>query len=177
MALELKKKSSEEKKKTSTGQKNDAVLKIFDFFEKNPILKIVIPLLLFIILVVIFAFVIFGDKTLITDDLPSDVSGVSADVSDVVDVLPVDDKVEDKDILSLIEKDPLSPDVLSKAQYTGYTVGSSGLKTAILKISETDDLVLSLGETVGDSKWELVEITKDYVVFKAGDNTKKITRD
>ncbi len=177
MALEFKKKTGDGDGKSAVGgQKNDTMLKIMDFFEKNPILKIVIPFLLFIILVVIFATIIFGDKTLLNDNSPTKNTTANVGTSDMVDVLPEDSKIDDKDILSVIERDPLSPDVLSKAKYTGYTNGSSGLKTAIIQVADGDNIVLSLGDTVGDSKWELVEITKEYVTFKAGDNTKKLTR-
>jgi hypothetical protein len=80
-------------------------------------------------------------------------------------------------VLQIINKDPLSEDVLASAKYTGYASGSSGLKTALLEIGAKGDiLVLSIGETVGDSSWEVVEITQDHVLFKAGNTTKKLNR-
>ena len=83
--------------------------------------------------------------------------------------------IKDKVVIDLIDSDPLSPDILASAKYTGYVTGSSGLKTALIQIgSENDSLVLAVGETVGESDWELIEIAKDYVVFKAGETTKKI---
>ena len=42
--------------------------------------------------------------------------------------------------------------------------------------TKKDFLVLAIGETVGDSSWELIEITDDHVLFKAGDTTKKIKK-
>ena len=51
----------------------------------------------------------------------------------------------------------------------------SGLKTALIEIKD-DVLVLSIGETVGDSSWEVIEITEDHVLFKAGEATKRIKR-
>ncbi|MBQ5883127.1 MAG: hypothetical protein IIW72_01205, partial [Clostridia bacterium] len=64
---------------------------------------------------------------------------------------------------------------LAGAKYTGYATGSSGLKTALIEIKD-DVLVLSIGETVGDSSWEVIEITEDHVLFKAGEATKRIKR-
>lgn len=174
MALELTKKGNKEKKSAGGGQKNDAFLKIVQFFEKNPFLKIVIPVLLFIILAAIFFFVVFGDGVLTKGD---DVdTSVNTNVTNEVDVLPFDNKVKSADILDLIKKDPLSPDILASAKYTGFISGSSGLKTALIEIGGGDKLVLALGDTVDESEWEVTEISNDYVIFKAGAQTKKISK-
>ena len=105
-------------------------------------------------------------------ELPEDVTANS----NQVEVIPGNNVIKDKVIVDLIDSDPLSPDILASATYTGYVTGSSGLKTALVQIgSQGDNLVLAIGETVGDSDWELIEITKDYIVFKAGETTKKIS--
>lgn len=174
MALELPKLG---KKGDSSGggkAKPDIVLKITNFFDKNPMMKIIIPVILFVILVAVILFVILGDQILLQDnsELPPDVTANS----NQVEVIPGNNVIKDKVIVDLIDADPLSPDILSSAKYTGYVSGSSGLKTALIQIgSQNDSLVLAVGETVGDSDWELIEITKDYVVFKAGETTKKIS--
>ena len=78
--------------------------------------------------------------------------------------------------MELIDNDPLSPDILANASYTGSVVGSSGLKTALIQVGSGGDiLVLSTGETIGDSNWELIEIASDYVIFRAGEMTKKLS--
>ena len=169
MALELPKFTKKEKQ---SGAKDGITLKIADFFEKNPIMKIVIPVILFLVLVAIFILVIFGDGVL-TDDVNSDDIGTPQ--SNEVQVLPESNIIKDKEIAELIDNDPLSPDILAAATYTGSVVGSSGLKTALIQIgNEGDTLVLTIGETIGDSDWELKEIASDYVVFKAGKLTKKL---
>ena len=95
--------------------------------------------------------------------------------SNEVQVIPGNNIIKDKEIVSLIDKDPLSPDILASATYTGSVVGSSGLKTALIQVgSQGDVLVLCVGETVGDSDWELKEISSDYVIFRAGKLTKKL---
>lgn len=174
MALELPKFTKKQKNAGSAGgAKNDIVLKFMNFFEKNPFMKIIIPVLLFIILVAVFLFVIFGDGILMGDetDLTADVTGQTNEVQ----VIPGNNIINDKEIVELIDNDPLSQDILASAKYTGSVVGTSGLKTALIQIgTQGDRLVLSVGETVGDSSWELIEIADDYVVFKAGELTKKI---
>ncbi len=172
MALELPKFSKKEKT-VSTGSKNGLTLKFAQFFEKNPIMKIVIPVILFLILVAVFLLVVFGDGILTGKD---DTDSASTSVeSNEVQVIPGNNIIKDKEIISLIDEDPLSPDILANAAYTGSVTGSSGLKTALIHIGSSGDiLVLSMGETVGDSNWELIEISSDYVIFKAGEITKKI---
>lgn len=170
MALELPKFTKKEK---SSETKNGLTLQIANFFEKNPIMKFVIPIILFLILVAIFLFVVFGDGILMEDD-DSQLNNGSAQ-SNEVQVIPGNNIIKDKEIVKLIDNDPLSPDILASATYTGSVVGSSGLKTALIQVgSQGDMLVLTLGETVGDSNWELKEISSDYVIFKAGKTTKKI---
>jgi len=168
MALELPKFTKKEK----SSDKPDITLQIAQFFEKNPIMKIVIPVILFLILVAIFIFVIFGDGILTDDNI--DNAGTSTQ-SNEVQVIPGNNIIKDKEFVGLIDKDPLSPDILSSATYTGSVVGSSGLKTALIQVgSQGDILVLTVGETIGDSDWELKEIASDYVIFQAGKLTKKL---
>lgn len=170
MALELPKFTKKEK---APSDKPSVTLKVAQFFEKNPIMKILIPAILFLIIVAIFILVIFGDGILMDKD--DDASVDSSNQSNEVLVIPENDIIKDKEIVELIDNDPLSPDILASAKYTGSVVGSSGLKTALIHIgSQGDTLTLAVGETVGDSDWELKEIASDYVIFKAGELTKKI---
>lgn len=170
MALELPKLTKKEKQ---PGEKSQLALKVGQFFEKNPIMKIIIPVILFLILVAVFLLVIFGDGVL-TDNENADTTANSAGTNEV-QVVPGNNIIRDKEITKLIDNDPLSPDILATATYTGSVTGSSGLKTALIQIGTSGDtLVLSAGETIGDSDWELIEIYSDYVVFKAGNITKKL---
>ncbi len=169
MALELPKLTKKEKQ---SGDKNGITLQIARFFEKNPIMKIIIPVILFLILVAVFLLVVFGDGILMNaDDADVDTSVQSNEVQ----VIPGNNIIKDKEIVNLISNDPLSPDILASATYTGSVVGSSGLKTALIHVgSQGDVLVLCTGETIGDSDWELIEISSEYVIFRAGELTKKI---
>lgn len=177
MALELTRKSNGGKKPGNGGQKNDVLLKIMEVFEKNPFLKILVPALLFLIIAAILIFIIWGDGVLLGKDDTPDSPAIVQPASNEVDIFPDDNGISDEGILSVIKSDPLSADILASAEYTGWVTGRSGLKTALIQIGNSkDQLVLAIGETVGDSKWELAEISEEYVVFKAGDNTKKITR-
>ncbi len=170
MALELTRKSG--------GNKNpkpqvNILPKIEEFFQKNPIMKIVVPVIGFVIIVAVFLIIVFGDKV-ITED-PGTNTGTQTPNSNVVEVLPGDNNITDEKVLEIINKDPLSADILSSAKYKGFVSGSSGLKTALIQIGTKNDfLILAVGETVGDSSWEVIEINEDYVLFKAGNATKKL---
>lgn len=170
MALELPKFTKKEKQ---PGEKSAIMQKISQFFEKNPIMKIIIPVVLFLILVAVFLLVIFGDGVLTNDENADGTSTIVG--SNEVQIVPGNNIIRDKEITKLIDSDPLSPDILAAASYTGSVTGSSGLKTALIQIGTSGDtLVLATGETIGDSDWELIEVYSDYVVFKAGEITKKI---
>lgn len=173
MALELPKFGSKEKKEKSSAQKNDIMLKVMDFFDKNPLMKIIIPVVLFFILAGVILFIILGDGVLLGTG--EDGSTNPAVESNQVQVLPSNNDIKDKEIVELIENDPLSEDILASAEYKGYTKGQSGLKVALIHIgSEGDHVNVAKGEAIGE--WELIEITSDYVVFRAGEVTKKITK-
>lgn len=174
MALELPKFGNKEKKDKGTSAKNDVTLKIMDFFDKNPIMKFLIPVVLFLILAGVVLFLIFGDGILTQENIPQ-TDEIEVNNSNQVEILPGNNLIKDKDVVEIIDKDPLSEDVLASAVYKGYVKGSSGLKTALIQIgNEGDTVTLSKGESIGS--WELIEITSDYVVFKAGDVTKKINK-
>lgn len=173
MALELPKFGNKEKKASAASPKNDAMLKVMDFFDKNPIMKVLIPVVLFLILAGVVLFLVFGDGVLSGDNVPNE-EDINVN-SNQVEVLPGGNLIKDKEVVELIENDPLSEDILASAKYKGYVKGSSGLKTALIQIgSSGDTLTLAKGESVGS--WELIEVTSDYVVFKAGDVTKKINK-
>ena len=173
MALELPKFGNKEKKASAASPKNDAMLKVMDFFDKNPIMKVLIPVVLFLILAGVVLFLVFGDGVLSGDNVPNE-EDINVN-SNQVEVLPGGNLIKDKEIVELLENDPLSEDILASAKYKGYVKGSSGLKTALIQIgSSGDTLTLAKGESVGS--WELIDVTSDYVVFKAGDVTKKINK-
>ena len=172
MALELTKKGGS--KKTQKPQV-DILPKIEEFFQKNPIMKIVIPVIGFLIIVAVFLIIVFGDKVFFEEPITD--TGVQNPNSNIVEVLPGGNEITDEEVLDIINDNPLAADILSSAEYKGYVTGSSGLKTALISIGKNNDfLVLAVGETIGDSSWELIEITEDHVLFKAGDATKKIKK-
>ncbi len=172
MALELPKFGSKEKKDKVSAPKNDTLLKVMDFFDKNPLMKVMVPLIIFIIILAIILFVVFGDGVLTGDND----EGIENN-SNYVQALPSDDIINDKEIVELIDSDPLSPDILASAKYKGFVKGSNGRVNALIEIGSLgDSLQVERGETIGDSSWELIEVNKEYVIFKAGDEQKKITR-
>lgn len=158
----------------AAAKKPDAVLKIVEFFDKNPIMKIVVPAVLFIIVVAVVVFVIFGDGVLSGSD-----DDVGTEPNEIIISQDTQTEIkQDKEIVALIESDPLSEDILANAKYTGYLVGNTGLKIATIEVGSGGDvLVMAPGEKIDGSEWVLKECNKNYVIFEAGDVSKKITRE
>lgn len=173
MALELPKRGNKDKK-GSGAPKIDVTMKIMDFFDKNPIMKILVPVILFVVLCGVIVFVVLGDGILMDENnLGTADTTVAADYAGVYD--GTNTPIKDKEVVELINDDPLSEDILATAVYKGYVSGSSGLKTATIQIGTAGDtLVLSLGEKIGDSDWEVIEINSEYVIVEAGEVTRKL---
>lgn len=175
MALELPKLGKKEKGEKVASPKNDIMLKVMDFFDKNPIMKIIIPVIIFVIVAAILIFIVFGDG-IIKNGGKTDDSDLTND-SNYVQALPSDDIIKDKEIVDLINNDPLSPDILASAKYKGRVKGSNGRINALIEIgSSGQSIQVERGETIGDSSWELLEVTTDYVIFEADGEQKKINR-
>ncbi len=168
MALELPKLGSKEKKGKPASAKNDTLLKFMEFFDKNPIMKVLIPVVLFIILVALVLFLVLGDGILL-DDKSTTGATTTLSPGEVLVISPENNVIKDKEIVELIESDPLSEDILASAQYQVYFYSSTtGAKTATLVIgSSGESIVLRKGDKIGS--WELIEIAPDYVIFEAGD--------
>ena len=67
MALELPKLTKKDGQGASSAPKVDITLKVMEFFDKNPFMKILIPVVLFLILCTVFMFIIFGDGVILDD--------------------------------------------------------------------------------------------------------------
>lgn len=174
MALEFPKRGDKEKKGSGGAPKIDIAMKLMEFFDKNPIMKILVPVVLLLVFTGVILFVVLGDNILMDEnELGTTTSMVATDYVGVID--GSNSPIKDKEVVELIEKDPLSEDILANAVYKGYVSGSSGLKTATIQIGTLGDtLVLSLGQTIGESEWEVIEINSEYVLVQAGEVTRKL---
>ena len=173
MALELPKLGKKKDAAVAGVPKNDLFIKLMSFFEKNPFMKIVIPAILLLLIVAIFLVVEFSDGILTGKD--DENTSATTQVSNEVQLLPGNNIIKDMEVVELIKEDPLSQDILASAAYKGSVGGNSGMKTALIQIGDKNEtLVLCEGETIGESSWELIEIADSYVIFKAGEITKKL---
>lgn len=173
MALELKR-GDKDKKGSGGAPKVDVALKIMEFFDKNPMMKIIVPVVLLIVLCGVIVFVVLGDGILVDENNLG--TTTAAEATDFANVMNgSNNPIKDKEVVELIEKDPLSADILATAVYKGCISGSSGLKTAMVQIgTEGDSLVLAQGEKIGDSEWEVIEINPQYIIVEAGDVQRKL---
>lgn len=159
------------KKDSGSKSKSNSVS---EFFKKNPFMKYLIPIMIFIICIAVFLAVVFGDGSLGEEMQPLPTEGVS-NTDDTAVVLPNGSNivgVTDPNLSDLIRRDPLAEEILAKAKYNGCViVASSSYRIAIVENGGIE-YMLSVGETLGDSAWEVTEITEAAVTFTAGGTTK-----
>ena len=174
MALELPKFGKKDGKGSGGAPKVDIAMKIMEFFDKNPVMKIVVPIVLLVVLVGVIGFVVLGDGILLDENNLGDENVAATDYVGIYD--GSNDPIEDPEIIELIENDPLSEDILATAVYKGYVVGSRGLKTATVQIGAdgAQSLTLSLGEKIGESEWVVTEINSEYIIVEAGEVQRKL---
>ncbi|HOD02830.1 MAG: hypothetical protein BWY46_00992 [Firmicutes bacterium ADurb.Bin300] len=160
------------------GKKDSEPLKsgIGDFFKKNAFLKYLIPVMIFIIATAVFIVMVFSDGTLGKEMEPLPTEGVSPTDNTAV-ILPNDSNIvgtTDPGLAALIQRDPLSEEILAGAKYNGCViVASSSLRVAIINNGGVE-YRLCVGDCLGDSSWQVAEITESAVTFTAGNTTKTL---
>lgn len=162
------------KKEAGSNRKGDG--KISQFFQKNPTMKYLIPVMLFIISIAVFLAFVFGDGSLNKPLGPLPTEGVTS-TDDTAVVLPNDSNIigsADPNLSALIQRDPSSEQILARAKYTGCViVASSSHRIAIINNGGVE-YRLSVGDTLGESAWRVDEITESAITFAAGSSTKTL---
>ncbi len=160
------------KKEAGSNKKGSG--KLGQFFEKNPTMKYLIPVMIFIISIAVFLAFVFGDGSLNKQLSPLPTEGF-APTDDTAVVLPNDSIIvgsTDPNLSALIQRDPSSEQILARAKYTGCViVASSSHRLAIINNGGVE-YRLSVGDTLGDSAWQVNEITESAVTFVTGGSTK-----
>lgn len=161
------------KKKPETGAKKQSELG--EFFRKNSFLKYVIPIAIFLVVIGVFlAVTMLGDT--LSEEEETMPSNIISSGDQTVAVLPNDQNVvgtTDSDLEALIERDPLSEDILAKAEYKGCVSYSNGYKVAIVNNGGID-YELTVGDCLGDSSWQVTEISDSSITFSAGTQQKTL---
>ena len=150
---------------------------VTEFFNKNPFMKFVIPVVLFVLISAVFLIAVFGDGVIMNggDDVTQSGAEGSTSVAEVVPQAEIVDGTTDAYIAGLIANDPFSEDILASAHYKGAVIYSTGLRTAIV---ENGGVVytLNVGDKIGTSAWAVVEITENNITFSSGSVTKTISK-
>ena len=134
-------------------------------------------MLVLFILAGVFLYLTLGDGVL-SDDYGQGSTVTPSGETETVLVVPAGENIQDsaqaKELYELIDKDPLSEDILVKAEYKGCTIGSSGLRVAVL-VNSGVSYKLTVGDTLGKSQWKVTEITETQITFSSGVTKKAIT--
>lgn len=151
----------------SGGKKKDARggNSLTKFFDKNPKMKIIIPLV-FVLIFVAVAVVIIVSGVKTDTDVDENVSVVAQSV----DILPQVDRTQ-----QAIEDgvDPFSEDVIVNAKLKGVVYNSAGYRTAIVS-TQYASYTLQVGDYVSTSEWLVEEITDNSITFSLGEKTRTI---
>lgn len=152
----------------SGGGKKDARKKnsFTAFFEKNPKMKMILPVIFILIAVIVAVLIIFSGANVDTD-----IKEAGTVAGQSVEILPQLERTEGETVADGV--DPFSEDVISNAKITGMVYNSDGYRTAIVS-TQYASYTLQVGDYVGSSEWLVESITDSTVTFSLGEKTRTI---
>lgn len=137
------------------------------FFEKNPKMKIIIPIMLILIAAGVTVGIVVVNSSVDTEvkEQPS----VSAKT---VEVLPIAEGRTQEAVPQ--NANPFSEDVIANAKLRGILYNSNGYRTVIIE-TQYAAYTLQVGDYVGSSQWLTSDITDSSVTFTLGDKSRTIS--
>lgn len=142
---------------------------IASFFEKNPKMKIIIPVIFFAISILVALVIVVKTSTAKVPDFNLE-SGESA--SNKVEVLPEDVREAEK-LDGITDSEMFNEAVLAHPKVTAIIYNGEGYYTATVETDNAHYPNLTVGQYVAGSDWMVENITEDQVVFSC--NGQKIT--
>lgn len=137
------------------------------FFEKNPKMKIIIPIIVILIAVGVAAGIIIMNSSVDTE--VKEHASVSAKS---VEVLPIAEGRTQEAVPQ--NANPFSEDVIANAKLRGILYNSNGYRTAIVE-TQYAAYTVQVGDYVGSSQWLTSDITDTTVTFTLGDKSRTIS--
>ena len=139
------------------------------FFEKNPKMKIILPVVLVAIAVVVAVLIVIsGAKADIDVDENISVAGQA------VEVLPQIERKKEEAVDD--EVDPFSEDVIANAKLTGVLYNADGYYVAVLETEKSSFPSLQVGDKIGNSEWMVDAIDSDSITVSCGEKTRTIQK-
>ena len=140
------------------------------FFDKNPKMKIIIPIILIAISVLVALIIIFT-----TEKKKIDTNPVNSGDAAQAEVLP--QNVRNKEDIPLDGDDVLDDVALSHGKVTAITFNSEGYYTATVETDSRHYPNLQVGDYLDDSSWIVENITDDSVVISLGETKVELKLD
>ncbi len=140
---------------------------VLAFFDKNPKMKIILPLILLLIAAAVaVAFIVTGAKTDV--DVNTDAGKPQGEAVDVMPMLerPIGEALEDG-------ANPFDEDAIANAKLKGTMYNSNGYWTALVE-TKTHSYVLQVGDYVSNSDWLVEEINDNSITFSMGDKKRTV---
>ena len=137
------------------------------FFENNPKMKIILPLILLLIAATVaVVFIVSGVKT------DADVTQKPGQLQgEAVNVMPMLERPKGDALVD--GANPFDEDAIANARLKGTLYNPNGYYTAIVE-TKTHSYILQTGDYVANSDWLVDKIKKDSVTFSMGDKTRVI---
>lgn len=163
MNMDIKDLFAKLKKGKGSGGSAKGGSKFLAFFDKNPKMKIIIPVILIVISVLVAGIIIFTTEKNTVGDIPTG----GATNGDKVDVLPED--VRNLEDIELEGDDVFDEVDVSHAKITAIMVNSDGYYTATMVTDTQSFPHLQVGDYIGGSSWLVENITDDAVTITLGE--------
>lgn len=134
------------------------------FFEKNPKMKIIIPVVFIVISVAIAGLIAFSTKK---PNIPEVNKGTSqtADGQNQVEALPVEKREVSDDLEGIEDQAIFNEAALAHPKVTAIIYNEEGYYTATVETDNAHYPNLSIGQFVPGSEWLVEDVTADKVVF------------
>lgn len=157
------------KSKGGKGSSKSGGSSLTAFFDKNPKMKIIIPIVLILISALVSVSIIVTTKTSKVDSTP-----VNVENGDQVDVLPQGIIVVEEDEVG--SENVFDEVAIANAKYTAMIYNSEGYYTAQLE-TKSNIITVKVGDYIDGSSWLVEDISEEKVVLSLGDKKVEIKRD
>lgn len=137
------------------------------FLDKNPKMKIIIPVVLIVISVLVAVVIIVTTKSPDIDTTP-----VGSGEAQQVDALPQD--VRDLEDIEIEGGNVFDEVDVANAKITAIIKNSDGYYTAVMETKTNSYSTLNVGDYINGSSWMVEDITDDSVLIALGEKKVEI---
>lgn len=167
MNMDIKDLIAKLKSGSGKGSKKAGGSSLTAFLDKNPKMKIIIPVVLIVISVLVAVVIIVTTKSPDIDTTP-----VGGGEAQQVDALPQD--VRDLEDIEIEGGNVFDEVDVANAKITAIIKNSDGYYTAVMETKTNSYSTLNVGDYINGSSWMVEDITDDSVLIALGEKKVEI---